>query len=100
MSDAKVEIDDDTFSFACPKGKNYRGRCSGLTIAGRTTLKRDPENKNGGVAQWDLSGPETAPTFAPSVNCKGCWHGYIRNGRCVSTENVDEPEPQVNHGVA
>lgn len=93
MSDAKVEIDGDTFSFACPKGKGWRGRCGDLYIAGRTTLKRDGQNKNGGDAQWGLSGPETAPTFTPSINCGGCWHGYIRGGRCVDTSGNDEPEP-------
>jgi hypothetical protein len=31
-----------------------------------------------------------APTFSPSIDCKGCWHGYIRNGRCVDTSGNDE----------
>lgn len=91
MSDAKVEFDDDTFGFACPKHKGRR--CEGLHVAGRTNLPRDGENKNGGVAQWTLEGPESAPTFHPSINCEGCWHGNIRNGRCVDTSGNEEPEP-------
>jgi hypothetical protein len=104
VSDAKVEFhpldygkDDRAtfetgarFSFRCPKGR----RCHGLLIAGRSGLKRDGHGANGGVPQWDLSGTPDAPTFHPSINCKGCWHGFIEKGRCVSTAKVDEPEPQ------
>lgn len=101
MSDAKVEFEtlgfdpaapgqEERFSFICPK----RGhQCAGLIIAGKTDLKRDPQGKNGGSAQWDWDGNREAPTFSPSINCGGCWHGYIRAGRCVDTSNVDEPEP-------
>lgn len=76
------------FSFRCPMGNP----CEGLLIAGRSVIKRNGENKNGGVAQWDWNGNREAPTFSPSINCRGCWHGYIREGRCVSVEGVDEPE--------
>ncbi len=78
------------FGFKCPKG---RGRCSGLLIAGRTNLKRDGQGKNGGHAMWDFDGNVSAPTFHPSVNCGGCWHGFIQRGRCVSVAKIDEPEP-------
>lgn len=101
MSDAKVEFEtlgyeaapagqEQRFSFRCPK----RGhQCGALIIAGRTELKRDGQNQNGGIAQWDWDGKREAPTFSPSINCGGCWHGYIRNGRCVDTGGKDEPEP-------
>ena len=100
MSDAKVKfarLDDldaqpgqeQTFSFNCPK---YDRRCFGLVIAGKTDLKRDPQGHNGGIAQWDWDGDRANPTFTPSINCGSCWHGYIRNGRCVSTSDQDEPE--------
>ena len=100
MSDAKVRFDtldelnadpgkEQTFSFACPKHAGRR--CESLVIAGRTTLKRDPQGQNGGIAQWDWDGNRERPTFSPSVNCQGCWHGYIRNGRCVSAQGTDEP---------
>lgn len=82
---------EQAFSFQCPK---YDRRCGDLVITGRTELKRDGENKNGGTAQWDWDGNRDAPTFGPSVNCKGCWHGYIRKGRCVDTHDKDEPEPK------
>jgi hypothetical protein len=100
MSEAKVRFDnldytgaepgkEQTFSFVCPKGR----RCEGLVIAGRTDFKRDGQGKNGGIAQWDWDGNRDTPTFNPSINCGTCWHGYIRNGRCVSTNGADEPEP-------
>lgn len=101
MSDAKVEFHtlndaydaapgaEQSFSFACPLAKR---RCGNLIIAGRTDLKRDPQGKNGGVAQWGWDGNREAPTFTPSVNCGGCWHGYIERGRCVDTEKNDEPQ--------
>lgn len=104
MSDAKVKFYDDvsadavpaatatTFSFQCPTHRNRR--CGELHIAGRNpNLKRDPQGQNGGIAMWDFDGNETAPTFTPSVNCKGCWHGHITNGRCVDVHHKDEPEP-------
>jgi hypothetical protein len=83
---------EQRFGFACPK--HIGRRCEGLLIAGRTRIKRDGQGRNGGVPQWDWDGDRAAPTFTPSVNCKGCWHGYIRAGRCVDTAGGDEPEPQ------
>jgi hypothetical protein len=100
MSDAKVMFsnldwldvapgEEQTFSFMCPKKGR---RCEGLIIRGRTDLKHDPHGQNGGIAQWNWDGNRDAPTFSPSVNCGICgWHGYIENGRCVSTAKVDEP---------
>lgn len=103
MSDAQVKFYDESyehetpdraarFGFRCPK----TGRdCSGLLIAGRTDLKRDGQGKNGGHPMWDWDGNAEAPTFSPSINCGSCWHGYIRNGRCVDQQSKDEPEPTV-----
>lgn len=100
MSDAKVEFEtldydpaepgkEQRFGFKCPK----RGHmCGALVIAGRTELKRDGQNQNGGIAQWDWDGNRERPTFTPSINCGDCWHGYIRHGRCVDTSGSDEPE--------
>lgn len=102
MSDAKVQFEtldyeeaaagqEQRFGFRCP----LRGhRCEGLVIAGRTELKRDPQGQNGGIAQWDWDGNRDKPTFRPSINCGGCWHGFIENGRCVSVQRTDEPEPE------
>lgn len=100
MSDAQVRFDsldaldaapgaEQTFSFQCPRHKR---RCGNLVIAGRTDLKRDPQGQNGGVAQWHWDGNRERATFKPSVDCKGCWHGYIRAGRCVDQQGNDEPE--------
>lgn len=107
MSDARVTFaqlgaldaapgHEQTFSFACPKHGGRR--CEFLVIAGRTTLKRDPQGKNGGVAQWGWDGDRDRPTFTPSINCGGCWHGYIENGRCVDVNRRDEPEPAQHAG--
>lgn len=100
MSEAKVKFEtlefdaaeagqEQRFDFNCPM---HDRRCGALVIAGRTTLKRDPQGQNGGIAQWDWDGNRERPTFSPSVNCGGCWHGYIRNGRCVSAQGSDEPD--------
>lgn len=100
MADAKVVFEtedfdladpgkEQLFSFNCPK-KDMQ--CAGLVIKGRTNAPHDPMNKNGGVAQWDWNGDRDRPTFNPSINCTGCWHGYIRNGRTVDCANKDEPE--------
>lgn len=100
MSDAKVTFQsfdgeaaepgaEQIFSFNCPK---HDRRCGGIVIAGKTDLKRDPNSANGGIAQWDWDHNRTAPSFAPSINCRGCWHGYIRGGRTFDCGNVDEPE--------
>src|SRR5580658_7077059 len=81
---------EQRFGFDCPK---HKGRtCGGLLIAGTTGLKWDPQNQNGGVAQWRWNGDRERPTFSPSINCIGCWHGFIENGRCVDTAKNDEPE--------
>lgn len=100
MADAKVTFETLEFELAAP-GKEQRfdfncplhdRRCGPIVIAGRTTIKRDPQGQNGGVAQWDWNGNRERPTFSPSVNCKGCWHGYIENGRTVDCQHKDQPE--------
>jgi len=100
MSNARVTFEtldfDDAavgqeqrFDFNCPK---HDRRCGGLIIAGRTTIRRNGQNEDGGCAQWDWNGDRDRPTFKPSVDCKGCWHGFIENGRTVDCSKVDEPE--------
>lgn len=92
MSDAKVTFTDlndepcapggeERFGFNCPK---HQGRtCEGLLI------RREPITH----PTWVWDGNRESPTFSPSIDCKGCWHGYIRAGRCVDTAGADEPEP-------
>lgn len=77
------------FSFSCPNGNE----CCWWLILGKTDIQHDPQNLNGGRAQWQWDGHRASPTFAPSLNCGGCWHGYIEKGRCVNTTKIDEPEP-------
>ena len=103
MSNADVKFDkldeeyaptgeEQRFWFKCPK---YGHACGPLIISGRTNIKRDGQGLNGGRPQWDWDGNKEKPTFRPSINCNGCWHGYIRDGRCVNTSGQDEPEPPV-----
>lgn len=103
MSDAKVTFDsydvdgngeagkEQLFEFACPKVNGRR--CGYLLIAGKTDILHDPQGRNGGQAQWAWDGNRETPTFTPSIDCVGCWHGFIRNGRCVDGNDNDEPEP-------
>ncbi len=79
---------EQSFSFACPK---YGRRCGDLIIVGRTAVKRDNSRKDG-VPQWEWDGNAVSPTFTPSVNCQGCWHGFIRKGRCVDVAGQEEPQ--------
>lgn len=100
MSDAKVKFLDTNgdapvaaggecmFIFTCPR----TNRCGALLIAGRNPeFRREPQGHNGGAPMWDWDGNREAPTFSPSIDCKGCWHGYIRAGRCVDVRGKDEP---------
>lgn len=94
MSDAKVTFGGldyepviadgaQRFSFACPL--HAKRRCEGLLIRSGEFADTHPS--------WVWDGNHEAPTFTPSVNCQGCWHGYITAGRCVNVSSVDEPEP-------
>lgn len=33
-----------------------------------------------GCPTWQWDGNLEAPTLTPSINCRGCWHGYLRAG--------------------
>ncbi len=92
------------FTFRCVgwnRGRDPRlpqSTCNNLLIAegphsAAHGIKHDGQGQNGGRPQWRWDGNREAPTFSPSINCadRGCWHGYIRNGRCVSVAGTDEP---------
>jgi hypothetical protein len=97
MSDAKVEFEtldfdpappgaEARFGFKCPR--HPTNRCEGLLLRRGAPGSSRPS--------WIWDGNPVSPTFLPSINCGGCpgkWHGYIRKGRCVTTDGVDEPEP-------
>lgn len=99
MSNAKVTFEDEGYEAAAP-GKEVRfsfncplhdRHCSGLLIMGKTQLKHDPQNQNGGIAQWSWDGDREHPTFMPSINCLGCWHGFIIRGRCLDVNKAEMP---------
>ncbi len=40
--------------------------------------------KNHSGATWQLvDGTPGKITISPSINCQGCWHGFIRDGKIV-----------------
>ena len=39
---------------------------------------------------WLLTGTPDAPTITPSINCEGCWHGYVESGVFLTTEKNPE----------
>lgn len=43
-----------------------------------------PSQKNAVGASWQWDGNKEKPTITPSINCAGCWHGWIRNGEFVT----------------
>jgi hypothetical protein len=61
------------FGFTCPKRTNGFV-CSGLII------RDNPAGVHRDNATWHWDGNRDRPTFQPSINCKGCAHGYIENG--------------------
>lgn len=71
---------EERFSFRCPK---HDRQCAGLLIRAGQNIDAHPS--------WEWDGVRKAPTFKPSIDCQGCWHGYIRNGRCVTTQGAEEP---------
>lgn len=73
---------EERFGFKCPKGNGY---CEGLLIRSAEPTSKRPS--------WIWDGNRAKPTFTPSINCEGCWHGRIVAGRCVDVGGADEPEP-------
>lgn len=60
------------FWFVCP------GSCKGLAaIAIRPVVDGSPQS-------WDWDGSTDAPTLHPSIDHKGCWHGWLKNGEFTS----------------
>ncbi len=54
----------------------------------------DVNVKNAGYVipqrNWVLTGSIDAPTLHPSINCGGCWHGYIEQGVFLTTAKKPE----------
>lgn len=64
-------------SFPCP-GKSGVARCM---------VPLSPQ-RNGNGATWQWNGDREKPTLTPSINCHGCWHGFITDG--VITPDVED----------
>ncbi len=57
-------------AYRCPK----TGNPCGEIIVGRGQMP------NMGCPTWKWDGNLDAPTLEPSINCRDCWHGYLRAG--------------------
>ena len=64
-------------SFPCP------GKLGKSHPETRCMISLRPQ-KNDTGASWDWDGNRERPTITPSVNCKDCWHGWIRNGEFLN----------------
>jgi len=47
------------------------------------TLSDIPVSRSGGGKDWEWDGIVDKPTISPSLDVKGIWHGFIRNGKLV-----------------
>lgn len=54
--------------------------CGGIAIR-QKTLPDIP------LRTWTLAGTKDKPTLTSSVNCEGCWHGWITNGVMMDQAN-------------
>ena len=65
------------------KPKWLRFPCQGRE-GGECMIALRPHQKNSAGASWEWDGNKERPTITPSINCKDCWHGWIRNGEFVT----------------
>lgn len=59
------------FVFACLK----RGGFCGEIIIGNGF-----KPQHGAAPTWQWDGNADKPTLTPSINCRGCWHGWLTAG--------------------
>ena len=74
LPDGSSLADVGRFAFACRSQKG--NRCS---INIRNAGYNFPQHN------WNLTGTPDTPTISPSINCDGCWHGYIEQGEFRNT---------------
>ena len=60
-------------SFPCP-GQRRKNESNA-----RCMVPLHPQ-KNSNGASWTWNGNREKPTLSPSINCHGCWHGFITDG--------------------
>ena len=73
----RFKFDDETID-GVPKWLYFR--CRSHNHYCKVALR--PHRQQNG-ASWQWNGDREKPTLEPSVNCVGCWHGWIRNGEFV-----------------
>lgn len=64
---------------ACKKADHNTQQMCSVNLGGRG---HDIPDKN-----WNWDGNVDQPTLHPSVNCNGCWHGWINQGRFMKADN-------------
>lgn len=80
LPDGSPLSDVGRFEFAC---RSQTARCSvNIVAAGYNLVRRN----------WNLTGTVDEPTIAPSINCGGCWHGFIKGGVFLDTGKHPEAE--------
>jgi hypothetical protein len=58
-------------AFVCPHGN----RC-GVYVGPESEARPTPDAPH----VWGWNGHLERPTLTPSIDCKGCWHGFITDG--------------------
>jgi hypothetical protein len=66
------------FAFRC----RSRGEWCSVNLRGRG---HDVEKRS-----WAWDGNIDKPTLSPSINCQGCWHGFVEAGVFNDTEHKPE----------
>jgi hypothetical protein len=74
LDDCPPDVQPTFFGFECPK------RADGY-MCGDFVLRGNPEGYKPANRTWEWNGDRAAPTFSPSINCGGCAHGFIENGK-------------------
>ena len=81
LVDGAEPLNVHRFAYQC---RSQPGAWCSLNLRGRG---HDIERRS-----WMWDGDFERPTLSPSIDCKGCWHGFIEAG--VFTDTNHKPEPQ------
>jgi hypothetical protein len=79
------DLEPGDFYFEIDKrGQQMFCFCLANGIGCRIPLRPLVDQKINRGHSWEWDGNEDKPTLTPSINAKGCWHGYVRACRMVS----------------